>query len=167
MLAFTENKKKQTPNQKREEKKQAKDQAAKSFKEDGWASSTTQASVKPAWHDEAVDRLQVRLEDTYRLRKLKKEEAEQEITGQQYAERLQDFYTTQLVENQDNDIFSWAKAKPAMSAKKEVDLDPISLLLKSNARVFEKQSINKILKAGENRLDYSKLANANTGFYHQ
>ena len=166
MLAFTENKKKQTPNQKREDKKQAKDQA-KSSKEEGWASSTTQASVKPAWHDEAVDRLQVRLEDTSRLRKLKKEEAEQQITGQQYAERLQDYYSAQLVENQDNDIFSWAKPKPAISAAKEADLDPISLLLKSNARVFEKQSNNKILKAGENRLDYSKLANANTGFYHQ
>ena len=108
----------------------------------------------------------MRLEDTSRLRKLKKEEAEQEITGKQYAERLQDFYSAQLVENQDNDIFSWAKPKPAVLAAKEVDLDPISLLLKSNARVFEKQSNNKILKAGDNRLDYSKLANANTGFYH-
>ena len=49
----------------------------KALKEDGWASSTTQASLnKPAWHDDAVDRLQVRLEDTSRLRKLKKEEAE-------------------------------------------------------------------------------------------
>ena len=93
MLAFTENKKKQTPNQKREEKKLAKDQA-KSSKDDDWASSTTQSSVKPAWHDAAVDRLQVRLEDTSRLRKLKKEEAEQEITGQQYTERLQDYYTS-------------------------------------------------------------------------
>ena len=50
--------------------------------------------MKPAWHDAAVDRLQVRLEDTSRLRKLKKEEAEQEITGQQYTERLQDYYTS-------------------------------------------------------------------------
>jgi succinate dehydrogenase flavin-adding protein (antitoxin of CptAB toxin-antitoxin module) len=71
---------------------------------------------KPAWHDEAVDRLQVRLEDTSRLRKLKKEEAEQHITGQQYAERLQHFYSAQLLDNQDNDIFSWANPKTTTTA---------------------------------------------------
>ena len=48
--------------------------------------------VKPAWHDHALDSLQVRIEDTSRLRKLKKEEAEEEITGGQYAQRLQEYY---------------------------------------------------------------------------
>ena len=74
MLAFTENKKKQP---KKREEKQSNKEEAKSHKDEGWASSTTQASGKPAWHDDAVDRLQVRLEDTSRLRKLKKVEAEQ------------------------------------------------------------------------------------------
>jgi hypothetical protein len=63
-----------------------------------------------------VDRLQVRLEDTSRLRKLKKEEAEQHITGQQNAERLQDYYSAQLLENQDKDIFSLANPKITVSA---------------------------------------------------
>lgn len=160
MLAFTENKKKQP---KKREEKQSNKEEAKSQKDEGWASSTTQASGKPAWHDDAVDRLQVRLEDTSRLRKLKKVEAEQQISGQQYAERLQDFYTKQVV---DSDIFSWAKPKQ-QSVLQQEELDPISQLLKSNTSVFDKKSSNKVLKAGDNQLAYSKLANANTGFYHQ
>ncbi len=63
-------------------------------KDDDWASSTTQSYVKPALNDAAVDHFQVRLEDTSRLRKLKKQEAELEITGQQYIERFQDYYTS-------------------------------------------------------------------------
>jgi len=61
----------------------------------GWASSTTASSsmvVKAAWHDHGLDSLQVRIEDSSRLRKLKKDEAEEEITGGQYAQRLQEYY---------------------------------------------------------------------------
>ena len=100
MLAFTENKKKQTPTVKRREDKQQGKSSAKSLKEDheggGWASTSTANSTnKPAWHDHAVDKLSVRIEDSSRLRKLKKEEAEQEITGEQYAQRLQEYYNGQ------------------------------------------------------------------------
>ena len=33
--------------------------------------------------------------------------------------------------------------------------------------MFDKTSSSKILKAGNSRLDYTKLPNANTGYYHQ
>ncbi len=55
-----------------------------------------QSTSKPAltggavWHDESVDGLQVNIENTSRLRKLKRKEAEAHITGRQYAERLQE-----------------------------------------------------------------------------
>jgi hypothetical protein len=39
----------------------------------------------PVWSDENVDKLKVRIEDTSRLRKLKKSEGETHISGEQYA----------------------------------------------------------------------------------
>lgn len=33
--------------------------------------------------------------------------------------------------------------------------------------MFDKTSSSKILKAGKSQLDYTKLPNANTGYYHQ
>ena len=166
MLAFTENKTKQShPKKRREEKLKAKQEANEQA---GWASSTTQASGA-AWHDPGVEKMQVRIEDASRLRKLKKEEAETQISGKQYAERLQEYYEKNVAggeDREDGDLFSWAKQKPAqLKNQEEEDEDPIAKLLKSNARVFDKTS-NKRLKPG-NRLDYTKLANANAGFYHQ
>lgn len=88
MLAFTENKKGAANNKdgntnfkKRDEKKKEKDQSALG----GWASDSTAGTAVAAWHDPSVDKLQVNIEDSSRLRKLKKLEAETHITGEQYA----------------------------------------------------------------------------------
>ena len=73
MLSFQENKAKSSATGKKREDKQ--------FDKDKPAGG-------PAWHDPSVDRLQVRIEDSSRLRKLKREEAETHISGEQYAIRL-------------------------------------------------------------------------------
>lgn len=85
-------------------------------KEDGnviasWAgvSKKSNGSGGPAWVDTSVEKLQVRIEDSSRLRKLKKEEAETQISGGQYEKRLQEHYEKMVGENNENDIFSWAK----------------------------------------------------------
>jgi hypothetical protein len=65
-----------------------------------------------------------------------------------------------------SDLFGWAK-KPIVQAvsKDAEDEDPIAALLRSNVKVFEKNSASKLLKPGA-RLDYTKLQNANSGYYH-
>jgi len=84
MSAFTENKKKASSNtfaKRRDTKLSDKSQGKQKEESSGWASSSTSQSVKPAWHDAGVDNMQVRIEDTSRLRKLKRDEGEQEISG--------------------------------------------------------------------------------------
>ncbi len=82
MSAFTENKKKTNNFAKRRDIKLSdKSQTKQKEESSGWASSSTSQSVKPAWHDAGVDNMQVRIEDISRLRKLKREEGEQEISG--------------------------------------------------------------------------------------
>lgn len=46
-----------------------------------FSSRRTSASGMPAWHDDGVDKMMVRIEDTSRLRKLKKSEGETHISG--------------------------------------------------------------------------------------
>lgn len=120
MLAFTENKKsakKDTPTQqkRRDQKKTDKDQLL------NYASESTVSSGGAVWHDPSVDNLKVNIEDSSRLRKLKKLEAESHITGEQYAKRLQEHYEKthgQQDDDQDTDLFSWAK-KPLINKQKQ------------------------------------------------
>ena len=81
--------------------------------ENPWAT----ASTKPAWHDASVEHIKVNIEDKSRLRKLKREEGETQITGGEYAQRLQEFYEKQQTSSGDaaGDLFGWAK-RPAASA---------------------------------------------------
>ena len=81
--------------------------------ENPWAT----ASTKPAWHDSSVEHIKVNIEDKSRLRKLKREEGETQITGGEYAQRLQEFYEKQQIPSGDaaGDLFGWAK-RPAASA---------------------------------------------------
>jgi hypothetical protein len=46
-----------------------------------YSSRKTSASGVPAWHDEGVESMMVSIEDTSRLRKLKKTEGETHISG--------------------------------------------------------------------------------------
>ncbi len=50
-------------------------------------------------------------------------------------------------------------------SKDAEDEDPIAALLRSNVKVFEHNSASKLLKPGA-RLEYTKLQNANAGYYH-
>ena len=54
----------------------------------------------------------------------------------------------------------------AVVSSVQEDEDPIAALLRSNARVFERNSSSKLLKPGS-RLEYTKLQNANADSYHQ
>lgn len=99
MMAFTENKgkgsaKKQaggggavedSNNRRRDEKRRDKEEVGASWSE-------KQGEIAAAWHDPSVENLKVHIEDISRLRKLKKTEAETHITGDQYAQRLQEQY---------------------------------------------------------------------------
>jgi hypothetical protein len=63
-----------------------------------------------------VEHIKVNIEDKSRLRKLKREEGETQITGGEYAQRLQEFYEKQTATGDaGGDLFGWAK-KPAASA---------------------------------------------------
>ena len=95
------------------------------------------------------------IEDKSRLRKLKKEEGESHISGGEYAQRLQDYYEKQT-NAEGGDLFGWAKKPIAPVSSVEEDEDPIAALLRSNARVFERNSSSKLLKPGA-RLEYTKL----------
>lgn len=72
MLAFSENKKGGSSSVKKRDHK--------------WEEK--KADDQPAWHDAGVEKLQVHIDDKSRLRKLKRQEAETHISGEQYAERL-------------------------------------------------------------------------------
>jgi hypothetical protein len=81
--------------------------------ENPWAT----ASTKPAWHDASVEHIKVNIEDKSRLRKLKREEGETQITGGEYAQRLQEYYEKQTAASGEagdgGDLFGWAKKPPA------------------------------------------------------
>ena len=53
-----------------------------------WATSVNSDGVVPAWSDSSVEKLRVNIEDTSRLRKLKKEEGETHVSGDVYMQRL-------------------------------------------------------------------------------
>lgn len=101
----------------------------------GWAQH---AEGGPAWHDPTVEKLNVNIEDSSRLRKLKNEEAETHISGEQYTQRLQKYYEKATGQDHENDLFSWAKpvVKQFHMETEPEDEDPISKLLKSNTKVF-------------------------------
>jgi hypothetical protein len=65
------------------------------------------------------------------------------------------------------DLFGWAKKSivPAVSKAAADEEDPIAALLRSNVKVFEHKAASKLLKPGA-RLEYTKLQNANAGYYH-
>jgi hypothetical protein len=77
-VLFTENKKKKHPDVKKRDKK--------------WSAlvegAADTSSVAPAWSDASVDKLLVNIEDSSRLRKLKREEAETHVSGADYMQRL-------------------------------------------------------------------------------
>jgi len=56
---------------------------------------------QPAWVDKALDDKVINIEDTARLRKLKKTEGEQEIKASVFQDRLQDQYRKLVGEGED------------------------------------------------------------------
>ena len=101
---------------KRDEKLESK---AGGADESTWAT----ASNKPAWHDASVEHIKVNIEDRSRLRKLKREEGETQITGGEYAQRLQEYYEKQTAAASgeaagDGDLFGWAKKPPTSAISK-------------------------------------------------
>jgi hypothetical protein len=115
-MLFTENKSKKVTlsseeqgSQKKRDKKKGKKSALALA--DGisssWATSANSDGVVPAWSDASVDKLQVNIEDSSRLRKLKKEEGETHVTGDIYMRRLQDHYNTNA--SGAADLYAWAK----------------------------------------------------------
>lgn len=167
-LLFTENKtKKGNPDStKKRDAKKAKS-LAEGTSSASWAASSTADGVTPAWSDSSVDKLQVNIEDMSRLRKLKREEGETHVSGQVYAQRLQEQYTKTSTEGA-ADLFAWAKPmihKMSTDDEEPEEEDPITKLLKSNTSVFAKGTHTGLLKPGE-KLAYTKLQHANLGSYH-
>ena len=63
-----------------------------------------------------MEHIKVNIEDKSRLRKLKREEGETQITGGEYAQRLQEYYEKQTASGEagdGGDLFGWAKKPPA------------------------------------------------------
>lgn len=111
-----------------------------------------QQEKKPVWFDKADSKVHVDIENRSRLRKLKKEENEKELLGDEYTKRLQEQYLKIQGEHQ---MFQWAKPKEERS--EDEDSDPIGDLLKSNTSVFGKRT--EMLR--QNHIDFKKLKNAN------
>ena len=85
------------------------------------------------------------IEDSSRLRKLKKEEGETHVSGETYMKRLQEHYTTTTAAG---DLFAWAKPQQVQQdAVESEDEDPITKLLKSNTKAFSRNTIG-LLKPG-------------------
>ena len=112
---FIENKGKGSSSKKRDEKLESK--AGGADEKIPWA--TAAITTKPAWHDASAEHIKVNIEDKSRLRKLKREEGETQITGGEYAQRLQDYYEKQQQHTATTagggagDLFGWAKKAPA------------------------------------------------------
>lgn len=111
-----------------------------------------QQEKKPVWFDKADSKVHVDIENRSRLRKLKKEENEKELLGDEYTKRLQEQYLKIQGEHR---MFQWAKLKEERS--EDEDSDPIGDLLKSNTSVFGKRT--EMLR--QNHIDFKKLKNAN------
>lgn len=110
---------------------------------------------KPAWIDKNVQPIVIN--EQSRLRKLMKTEAETEISGQDYAKRLQEYHAAV---HSSASLFQWAKTETS-TTKKEED-DPISKLLHSNTSIFDKS--DQVLQSGV--LKYTKLKPANSSSLH-
>ena len=93
------------------------------------------------------------------------------MTGNEYSQRLQEQYS-KIIGN--SEIFGWASVEKARADGKdglkhvrnqvdEDDEDPIARLLKSNTNIYLQRDV--ILKP--EKLDFTKLMNANTGHQHQ
>lgn len=93
---------------------------------------------------------QVSLDGVSRLRKLKQKEKKEVVNAVEFERRLKDQYKT-ITEGgtAGNGLFNWAKnteEKGGQTNEDEFD-DPIARLLKTNTRVFSKQST--IFKSGK------------------
>lgn len=107
-MLFTENKSKKKTSYQGDVNKKRDTKKAKALVDgiSSWATSVNSDGVVPAWSDVSVDKLRVNIEDSSRLRKLKKEEGETHVSGETYMKRLQEHYTTTTAAG---DLFAWAK----------------------------------------------------------
>lgn len=118
--------------------------------------------MKPAWVDEADEKLKVDISKQSRTRKLMQTEDETQIDGLDYAQRLQKLKEVQT----SSALFDWAKPEKqeqkgfrafSTEVDESSDDDPIGQLLKSNTSLFSKAG-SASLKSGT--LDFTKLRNA-------
>ena len=67
-----------------------------------------------------MEQIKVNIEDRSRLRKMKREESETQITGGKYAQRLQEYYEKHTASGNagGGDLYRWATKPPASAISK-------------------------------------------------
>lgn len=104
---------------------------------------------KSAWIDKHDEEISIDISKIARLRKLRKNDSETKIKGDEYQERLEDFYSQKL---KNLDFFKWTSTKPLENAENQENFPTdFKEILNKDVDLFE--SLQEELSAGLISLD--------------